>query len=115
MPDRALRGQDSEATDKADPAMLPRYAVRSLVHGCTSLALEGALDDGVTDPPAGDLLAAMLGCSTSALGDRLLRHPDVGGVPADVLGVVDQFVHGVRGDPLEGAQRRFRVVVGHRA
>jgi AcrR family transcriptional regulator len=57
---RGLRGQDAQLPDNADPALVPSYAVWSLVHGYTSLALEGAIDDGTPDPLTSDLLPAML-------------------------------------------------------
>jgi AcrR family transcriptional regulator len=57
---RGLRGQDAQLPDNADPALVPSYAVWSLVHGYASLALEGAIDDGTPDPVASDLLPAML-------------------------------------------------------
>ena len=42
------------------PALVPSYAAWSLVHGYTSLALEGAIDDETPDPLTSDLLPAML-------------------------------------------------------
>jgi hypothetical protein len=57
---RGQRGQDAQLPDNADPALVPSYAVRSLVHGYTSLALEGAIDDDTPDPLTSDLLPAML-------------------------------------------------------
>jgi AcrR family transcriptional regulator len=58
--DRGLRGQDARLPDNADPALVPSYAVWSLVHGYTILALEGAIGDGTPDPMTSDLLPAML-------------------------------------------------------
>ncbi|MBO4254229.1 TetR/AcrR family transcriptional regulator [Streptomyces griseorubiginosus] len=58
--DRGLRGQDAQRPDSANPALVPSYAVWSLVHGYTSLALEGAIDEDASDPLASDLLPAML-------------------------------------------------------
>jgi AcrR family transcriptional regulator len=58
---RAVRGEDAEpAAHDTDPALLPSYAVWSLVHGYTTLALEGAIDSGNPDPLHSDLLPAML-------------------------------------------------------
>jgi AcrR family transcriptional regulator len=57
---RGLRGQDAQLPDNADPALVPSYAVWSLVHGYTNLALEGAIDDDTPDPLTSDLLPAML-------------------------------------------------------
>jgi hypothetical protein len=57
---RGLRGQDAQLPDNADPALVPSYAVWSLVHGYTSLALEGAIVDGTPDPLTSDLLPTML-------------------------------------------------------
>lgn len=56
---RGLRGPDAQLPDGADPALVPSYAVWSLVHGYTCLALEGAFDDN-PDPLASGLLPAML-------------------------------------------------------
>lgn len=59
--DRCLRGEDAELPDDdTDPALVPSYAVWSLVHGYTTLALEGAIDSSSRDPLASDLLPAML-------------------------------------------------------
>jgi AcrR family transcriptional regulator len=59
--DRSLRGEDAEPpAHDADPALLPSYAVWSLVHGYTTLALEGAIDSGNPDPLNSDLLPTML-------------------------------------------------------
>ncbi|MCA1222167.1 TetR/AcrR family transcriptional regulator [Streptomyces sp. 8L] len=58
--DRGLRGQDARLPDSADPALLPSYAVWSLVHGYTSLVLEGAIDEDAEDPLTSGLLPAML-------------------------------------------------------
>ncbi|MFJ7083859.1 TetR/AcrR family transcriptional regulator [Streptomyces griseus] len=58
--DRALRGENAEPADDADPALIPSYAVWSLVHGYATLALEGAIDSGNPDPLNSDLLPAML-------------------------------------------------------
>lgn len=58
--DRALRGPQAELPDKADPALVPSYAVWSLVHGYTTLALEGAIGDDTAEPLTSDLLPAML-------------------------------------------------------
>jgi AcrR family transcriptional regulator len=59
--DRGLRGGDAELPDDdTDPALVPSYAVWSLVHGYTTLALEGAIDSSNPDPLAHDLLPAML-------------------------------------------------------
>lgn len=58
--DRGLRGQDARLPDNADSALVPSYAVWSLVHGYTILALEGAIDEDTTDPLTSDLLPAML-------------------------------------------------------
>jgi AcrR family transcriptional regulator len=58
--DRGIRGQDAQLPDKADPVLVPGYAVWSLVHGYASLALEGAIDDDTPDPLMSDLLPAML-------------------------------------------------------
>jgi AcrR family transcriptional regulator len=57
---RGLRGQDAQLPDNADPALVPSYAVWSLVHGYTCLALDGAIGDGTPDPLTSDLLPAML-------------------------------------------------------
>lgn len=67
--DRGLRGQDAQLPDHADPALVPSYAVWSLVHGYTILALEGAIDHDTDDPLRSDLLPAML---------RLLDVPPAG-------------------------------------
>lgn len=74
--DRGLRGQDAQLPDKADPALVPSYAVWSLVHGYTSLALEGAIDDDSADPLASDLLPAML----QLLDLRLAEASTLGGL-----------------------------------
>lgn len=59
--DRGLRGEDAEpAACDTDPALLPSYAVWSLVHGYTTLALEGAIDSSNPDPLKSDLLPTML-------------------------------------------------------
>ncbi|MFI6937570.1 hypothetical protein [Streptomyces sp. NPDC050287] len=58
--DRGLRGQDARLPDSADPALVPSYAVWSLVHGYKSLALEGAIDEDTSDPLTSDVLPAML-------------------------------------------------------
>lgn len=57
---RALRGENAEPADDTDPALIPSYAVWSLVHGYATLALEGAIDSGNPDPLNSDLLPAML-------------------------------------------------------
>jgi AcrR family transcriptional regulator len=59
--DRALRGDGADAVDDSDPALLPSYAVWSLVHGYTILAIEGAIESTNPDPLNGELLPAMLG------------------------------------------------------
>ncbi|MET0493304.1 MAG: WHG domain-containing protein [Actinoplanes sp.] len=48
--DRGLRGEDAAPACDTDPALLPSYAVWSLVHGYTTLALEGAIDSSDPDP-----------------------------------------------------------------
>jgi AcrR family transcriptional regulator len=58
--DRVLRGTDAAPTFDEDPALVQSYAVWSLVHGYTTLALEGAIDEEAPDPWASDLLPAML-------------------------------------------------------
>ncbi|MBR7828319.1 TetR/AcrR family transcriptional regulator [Actinospica sp. MGRD01-02] len=58
--DRVLRGTDAGSTSDEDPGSVQSYAVWSLVHGYTSLALEGAIDEQAADPLASDLLPAML-------------------------------------------------------
>ncbi|MEV0843204.1 TetR/AcrR family transcriptional regulator [Actinocatenispora sera] len=58
--DRGLRGTDTQLPEDTDPALVPSYAVWSLVHGYTILALEGAIDSNARDPLASDLLPAML-------------------------------------------------------
>src|ERR687892_68469 len=58
--DRVLRGTDAAPTSDEDPALVQSYAVWSLVHGYTTLALEGAIDEEAADPLASDLLPAML-------------------------------------------------------
>jgi AcrR family transcriptional regulator len=58
--DRGLRGEDAEPVRDTDPALLPSYAVWSLVHGYTTLALEGAIDSSNPDPLNSGLLPAML-------------------------------------------------------
>lgn len=58
--DQGLRGGDRQLPNKTDAALLPSYAVWSLVHGYTGLALEGAIDDGAGDPSTSELLPAML-------------------------------------------------------
>lgn len=58
--DSALRGRDTGLPDKSDPASVPSYAVWSLVHGYTTLALDRAIDEDIDDPSASDLLPAML-------------------------------------------------------
>jgi AcrR family transcriptional regulator len=58
--DRVLRGTDAAPTSDEDPALVQSYAVWSLVHGYTILALEGAIDEEAADPLASDLLPAML-------------------------------------------------------
>ena len=55
--DRGLRGPDAQPPDNAP---VRSYAVWSLVHGYTTLALEGAIDDDTPDPLTSDLLPAML-------------------------------------------------------
>src|ERR687891_223449 len=57
---RGLRGTDAAPTSDEDPALVQSYAVWSLVHGYTTLALEGAIDEEAADPLASDLLPAML-------------------------------------------------------
>lgn len=56
-----LRGTNATPLDDAGHALLPSYAVWSLVHGYTSLALEGAIDDDLANSLDSDLLPAMLG------------------------------------------------------
>ncbi|MBY8859576.1 TetR/AcrR family transcriptional regulator [Nocardia sp. CA2R105] len=58
--DRVLRGTDAAPTSEEDPALMQSYAVWSLVHGYTTLALEGAIGEEAADPLANDLLPAML-------------------------------------------------------
>ncbi|WP_051793223.1 TetR/AcrR family transcriptional regulator [Amycolatopsis jejuensis] len=58
--DRGLRGEGAAPASGTDPALLPSYAVWSLVHGYTTLALEGAIDSSNPDPLKGDLLPEML-------------------------------------------------------
>ncbi|GAB1332369.1 hypothetical protein [Streptomyces sennicomposti] len=59
--DRSVRGEDAEpAAHDTGPAPLPGCAVWSLVHGYTTLALEGATDSSDPDPPNSDLLPALL-------------------------------------------------------
>ncbi|GAA3748196.1 TetR/AcrR family transcriptional regulator [Streptomyces tremellae] len=58
--DRGLRGEKAAPVHDTDPALVPSYAVWALVHGYTTLALEGAIDSGNPDPLHGDLLPAML-------------------------------------------------------
>jgi AcrR family transcriptional regulator len=58
--DRVLRGTDAAPMSDEDPALVSSYAVWSLVHGYTVLALEGAIDEEAADPLASDLLPAML-------------------------------------------------------
>ncbi len=58
--DRVLRGTDAAPTSGEDPALVQSYAVWSLVHGYTTLALEGAIGEEAADPLANDLLPAML-------------------------------------------------------
>lgn len=59
--DRGVRGNGAQLPDDdTDPALVPSYAVWSLVHGYTSLALEGAITTSAPDPLPGDLLPAML-------------------------------------------------------
>jgi len=58
--DRGLRGENAEPAHDTDPALLPSYAVWSLVHGYTTLALEGAIDSSNPDPLNSGLLPAML-------------------------------------------------------
>lgn len=58
--DRGIRGKDAQLPDRGDLALVPSYSVWSLVHGYTSLALEGAIDDDTSEPLLGDLLPAML-------------------------------------------------------
>lgn len=55
-----LRGADAPLPDDTDATLLSSYAVWSLVHGYTTLALEGAIDDAAADPVASDLLPRML-------------------------------------------------------
>ncbi|MEU3977363.1 TetR/AcrR family transcriptional regulator [Streptomyces bacillaris] len=57
---RALHGEDAEPAHDTDPTLIPSYAVWSLVHGYTTLALEGAIDSANPDPLNSDLLPAML-------------------------------------------------------
>lgn len=57
--DRVLRGTDAAQTDEG-AALVQSYAVWSLVHGYTTLALEGAIDEEAADPLTSDLLPAML-------------------------------------------------------
>jgi AcrR family transcriptional regulator len=59
--DRALRDPDATPTADEEPVLVQSYAVWSLVHGYTTLALEGAIDEEATDPLASDLLPRMLG------------------------------------------------------
>lgn len=58
--DRGIRGEQALLPDDTDPALVPSYAVWSLVHGYTSLALEGAISSDDHDPIAHGLLSAML-------------------------------------------------------
>jgi AcrR family transcriptional regulator len=58
--DRGVRGKKAQTPEDTEPALVPSYAVWSLVHGYTSLALEGAIDDGAPDPLTSDLLPTML-------------------------------------------------------
>ncbi len=58
--DRALRGENAEPAHDTDPALIPSYAVWSLVHGYTTLALEGAIDISNPDPLNNNLLPTML-------------------------------------------------------
>ncbi|MFI9645472.1 TetR/AcrR family transcriptional regulator [Streptomyces sp. NPDC052040] len=57
---RALHGENAEPAHDTDPALIPSYAVWSLVHGYTTLTLEGAIDSTNPDPLNTDLLPAML-------------------------------------------------------
>lgn len=68
--DRGVRGPDAQLPDDTDPALVPSYAVWSLVHGYTTLALEGAIRGTAPDPSAAGLLPAML-----ALLDLAPAHP----------------------------------------
>lgn len=72
--DRVLRGTAATPTADDHPApddyLVQSYAVWSLVHGYTALALEGAIDERAADAPASDLLPAML-----RLIDLRLREP----------------------------------------
>ncbi|MFE3415519.1 TetR-like C-terminal domain-containing protein [Streptomyces mirabilis] len=73
--DRSMRGEDAEpATYDTDPALLPSYAVWSLVHGYTTLALEGAIDSSNPDPLNSDLLPTMLALLDVALRGRAFRR-----------------------------------------
>lgn len=59
--DRCLRGPGGQMPEEDEPyGSLATYAVWSLVHGYTILALEGAIDEGASDPLASGLLPAML-------------------------------------------------------
>lgn len=58
--DHALRGTSAEPINDTDPALVPSYAVWSLVHGYTTLALEGAIDSTNPDPLNSGLLPNML-------------------------------------------------------
>lgn len=57
--DRGVRGPDVDPPAE-ESALLPSYAIWSLVHGYATLALEGAMDHDSTEPDAGGLLSAML-------------------------------------------------------
>lgn len=58
--DRGLRGHDSPRGGDSSSVLVASYAVWSLVHGYTILALEGALDHNASDPFASELLPSML-------------------------------------------------------
>lgn len=59
--DRGIRGEQAEPIDDTDPVLLPSYAVWSLVHGYTILALDGAIDSTNPDPLNSGLLPSLLG------------------------------------------------------
>lgn len=58
--DRAVRGKGAEIASDADPALIPSFAVWSLVHGYTSLALEGAIGNVDSDLRGSELLPRLL-------------------------------------------------------
>jgi AcrR family transcriptional regulator len=58
--ERVVRGTDAAPASDKEPALVQSYAVWSLVHGYTTLALEKAIDEESDDPLASNLLPAML-------------------------------------------------------